>query len=259
MRSKFSETQFSFGIMREIVDGLVFGYVGVPIFPSLIQEGEHGWDVRFDSSMTAYFLQFKVAEKLTSKNAKEMSAFSGNPYFRFKTYPDYQSKQHELLFSLSKNDRNNVFYCAPAFISIKEFEANFLNKKIAQESFFVNLKDFSDVNNTEQHSICFQLNPISKFMIFSNPKEIKGFVGWNNLRQSVSEQNKRYQSISEFTIETYVLLREHVDIMKYVEYFQEQYSKTLMNKYESSEFWTLIKFMAIVQSLAMLGIFTCFE
>lgn len=77
MRAGFSELQFAYGCTREIEDGCFFAGIGVPYFPSLVEEAKKGYDVKFPTLLAPIFLQYKVADEMVRQSAGEWSFVEG--------------------------------------------------------------------------------------------------------------------------------------------------------------------------------------
>src|SRR5436190_80170 len=115
MTPEISEFSYGFALTNEIV-----GWAPVraaPLFPSLIEEGKEGggYDVRLDMPGVALYLQFKRADCMTRRSAKEISIYKlpiSLPFYRFKITEVRKSDQHELLLALDDGSCL-VFYAAP--------------------------------------------------------------------------------------------------------------------------------------------------
>lgn len=59
MKVGFSELQFAYGCTSEIEDGCLFAGIGVPYFPSLVDEAKKGYDVKIPTLLVSNFLQYK--------------------------------------------------------------------------------------------------------------------------------------------------------------------------------------------------------
>ena len=285
MRSEFSETQFVFGIVREMADGLKPDVMGMPIFPTLVEEGRKGggFDVAFKDGINPYFFQFKIAEKLIGHKARESAYFSGSPYYRFNIYPSGISRQNSLLTDLSNDEKNNVFYCAPAFTSLNNFRKAYTQKSILNNSVFVDIREINIPTDNETHSVCYQVDPVEKYIVCSEPKEITGIYGWKKLSVVNKGQNRQhgYENIFDFLDDMYSVLEKnkiHVDydiqndIMDYrcCCRFREKKScfcgcceKQLYQQHKAISYLTnnenlSDKLYAVTQTLSMLGITTCF-
>src|SRR5437879_5893576 len=103
MRPLFTEFSFGFGLASEIAELARLGLVAAPLLPSLVDEGQLGWDVNFRFFGISLFLQFKRGDFLTRRTAVQWSLY-GHPYFRFEVYKRSHSPQHNLLVHLGRRE-----------------------------------------------------------------------------------------------------------------------------------------------------------
>lgn len=159
MKCEFSETQFVFGIMNELINKCWQTKKGwkFPYFPTHRQEKQLGYDVKITGPVRNVFFQFKVPDKKTTRNAKYWNEFS-NPYYEFKIWPDNVTHQHNELVSLANSDQHNkVYYCSPGFHTFIEFEGNYRRGEIARNSIFVPCKNLPTISGNDKHSISYIL------------------------------------------------------------------------------------------------------
>src|SRR5260370_6663954 len=122
MTPEISEFSYGFDLTNEIV-----GWAPVaaaPLFPSLIEEGRAGggYDVKLDVPGIPLYLQFKRADCMKTRNAREIREFHLPllpPFYRFKITESGKSDQHELLLQLDDGSCL-VFYVAPRFHELAE-------------------------------------------------------------------------------------------------------------------------------------------
>lgn len=195
METKFSEFQFAYSISREIEDKIMFSSynLGVPTFPNQVEEGRLGYDVRFEG-FKAVFLQYKIPIKLTRSTAKEWPDFN-REYFRIELYSNDESPQHNLLHALAQNNKNKVYYCAPAFTEVAEFIDLHNKRKVSDNSAFINVHSLSRILGAERHRIVYQIKPLISFM-HSELKRAEIKMGWENIISELS--NTPYKNIEEF-------------------------------------------------------------
>ena len=165
MRSSFSEISFAHIITKEIEDKVIFSSfnLGMPYFPTQNAENDLGYDVCLKGELVALFIQYKTSEKYVRKSAKYWMEF-GSEYFKFDIYADNMSPQHNLLVQLAKKEKNNVFYCAPAFIEYEKMVEFYNNKQVSKNSIFVNCRSLKEIQGDEKHDICFTINPVRCIM-----------------------------------------------------------------------------------------------
>lgn len=177
MKCEFSETQFVFGIMSELVNrcwGKNKGWQ-TPFFPTQRQEKTLGYDANINGTTRVLFFQYKVPEKMITRKAKHWKAF-GMPYYEFHLWPDDISHQHNKLVELANADpRNRVYYCSPGFNTVKEFEHNYYNNTISKKSIYVPCKTLAKISGNDKHDICYTLEPARIHKMYSEEKTIKAF------------------------------------------------------------------------------------
>ena len=199
MRCQFSEMQFVFGVLREIVQKLnpANGWTSIQI-PTQREELEVGYDCRLGrGAVRALFFQFKVPQKLTRSNAKHWRDFGGD-YYNFKLWKTEETPQHNNLVKLANKDHiNRVFYCAPAFIEEKEFQIYYEKEEIAKNSIYISCKDLPIIpKGDERHSISYRIFPSRVHKMYSEPVEIKGMTLEEVL--CLAQQSDPYDGLEDF-------------------------------------------------------------
>jgi len=139
MTPEISEFSYGFALTNEIV-----GWAPVraaPLFPSLIEEGKAGggYDVKLEMPGVPLYLQFKRADCMMRRSAREISKHKltlSLPFYRFKITESGKSDQHELLLALDDGSAL-VFYAAPRFHELAEIDDAWKNNLVATRSIFV--------------------------------------------------------------------------------------------------------------------------
>lgn len=162
MKCEFSETQFVFGVMNELVNNYLqkkSGWTAL-YFPTQRKEMRLGYDVKIKNPVRtrSVFFQFKVPEKKTTSKGKYWTQF-GQPYYEFKIWPDNVTHQHNELVNLAKSPHNKVYYCSPGFHTFNEFDINYQYKKIAKNSIYVPCKGLPTISENVKHNIAYTLKP----------------------------------------------------------------------------------------------------
>jgi len=174
MRSELSEFSYGFAVTAELRDRLRPFIVTAPIFPTLVQEAELGWDAKVPLRGLALFLQFKLAEALVRENAREWSYFGG-PYYRFPLHRRLRSNQHNRLKALAATEPS-VFYIAPRFHSLLEFHSNYIRESVATDSAWIPVSNLPAIRDNDQHCIAFRTGVDAQF--FSpERKPVEGSIG----------------------------------------------------------------------------------
>ena len=152
MKSEFSEYSYGFALTHGLLKGKPTIQVA-PHFPSLVEEGNLGYDVRLDRPSLPLFLQFKLSDYLTRRPAKYWDHYH-KPYFRFDITPLTISRQHNLLKDLA-NKGEEVFYVAPLFWQSTDFNRAFRANQIAGRSIWLPVGKLPKLNDDDPHHITF--------------------------------------------------------------------------------------------------------
>ncbi len=154
MKAEFSEFSYGFVVTSELDESLGDGLIAAPVFPSLRQERDVGWDVNLRLVGISVFLQFKLADLLTRRTATEWRYYRA-PYYRFQIHRAFRSRQHNLLKRIAETNRH-VYYVAPRFTRVPEFDLYYRRRRVVVESAWVPVKKLPWVRDTFPHSITFR-------------------------------------------------------------------------------------------------------
>jgi len=77
----FSEFSYGYALTDNLVAGQGSSVAVAPIFPSLIEEGQVGFEVLIARPSIPLFLQFKLAHRMTRRSASEAQAGDLDPPF----------------------------------------------------------------------------------------------------------------------------------------------------------------------------------
>lgn len=168
MRALYTEFSFGFGIAHEIQNILHSISLCAPVFPSLLDERDVGWDVNFRISGRSLFLQFKRSDALTRRTAKQWPVFNSS-FYRFPVYRRIESPQHNLLVRLAKS-QPHVYYCAPLFYKDGDFNSYFMQKSLLDYSLFIPCKGLPELTDDDQHYIAY--NATGRAYFCSQPSQI---------------------------------------------------------------------------------------
>lgn len=172
MTPEISEFSYGFALTHELANFSGQLLSAAPIFPSLIEEGKTGggYDVRLDVPGLPVFLQFKRADCLIKRSAKQIKDghILSTPFYRFPITRKSHSRQHDLLLDLDI-DPNVVYYVAPRFYRVTELNAAYTNKLIVDRSCFIRPRDIGPLTDEphvvvfdeDHHFICSDPRPIS--------------------------------------------------------------------------------------------------
>ena len=152
MKSQFTEFSYGFALTHGLLKDTPSIRV-VPHFPSLVEEGDVGYDAKINYPGLPLFLQFKLSDYLTRRPAKYWDYYH-KPYYRFDITPRRRSRQHNLLKRLYDKG-NYVFYVAPLFSEISEFDRAFTQNKVADRSIWLPLERLPRLTDDDPHHVTF--------------------------------------------------------------------------------------------------------
>ena len=152
MKSEFSEFSYGFALTHGLLKDTPSIDV-VPHFPSLVEEGKLGYDVKLAYWGIPIFLQFKLSDYLTRRPAKYWDNYH-EPYFRFDITPLTISQQHNLLKDLAENEEE-VFYVSPIFWKTTQFNDAFRANHVAARSMWLPLGQLPYLTDDEPHHVTY--------------------------------------------------------------------------------------------------------
>jgi len=192
MEAAFSELQYAYSCTRELENRLGSSCSCAPYFPTLIEEAKFGFDVAIGSLYAPVFLQYKVADYMIRKSARNWKEFSSS-FFRFSVYPATKSPQHNRLKSLS-TVFPFVYYCSSAFVDYDQFDSFHTHGQIVDNSVFINLCTIPKNSGNAEHDIIFQTAPW-RYRWCSDPIEVKGINGWDELSKTIREKREHFDTV----------------------------------------------------------------
>lgn len=195
MTPEISEFSYGFALTNEIVGWSALR--AAPIFPSLIEEGKKGggYDVKLDTPGVPLYLQFKRADCMKRRSAKEISRYGAAlsvPFYRFSITESGKSDQHAMLLELD-DGTSNVFYAAPRFHELEEINHAWAAKEVAGRSIFVRPKVIGALNS-ESHHVAFDS---VRAYLCSQPKLIEFLTARNLAEQLVVRLNETKRPLRE--------------------------------------------------------------
>lgn len=198
MKAEFSEFSYGFAVTDELINWRGTNITAAPYFPSLIEEGSVGYDLRLDRPGLPLFIQFKRSEYISRVFSSSQESQNGvfyNPFYRMHLRSLDISQQHELLCDL-ETIGNEVQYIAPFFWQETEFNSYFLNKDVCNNSVFVSPLEIGRITDYEKHHISFQnLNQGYRFsepVRLENPLTFEHFTTRIIRKLETQEEQKNY-------------------------------------------------------------------
>lgn len=220
MVSKLSEFSYGYAVTESFAYTSGFSLNSAPIFPSLIDEGKphHGYDVEIPLPAVPIFLQFKLSQLMFRSNAYE---YSKNPvvtlpYFRFflRTQASFgEGSQHYMLFKLSSLG-NLVYYTAPAFHRIEEFNRLYVNRQILSNSVFIEPYPMGRLDDNQKHSVVFHKNIPNQYWLFSDPGTLMKDITLEAFVKKVKGQWEEKKFITESLESVKSLESQLIDIIQ---------------------------------------------
>lgn len=168
---EFSEFSYGYAVVREIERWGAGGFSDAPFFPSLILEGRIGYDVLLRFATSHMFLQFKSSHFMVRGNAFERAVLGGARYYRMPLHPKSKSRQHELLIDL-ETEGEEVYYMAPAFHRMTDFNRAFISRRVCEESLAIAPSQIGPLDDDDEHYVIFR--GASRPYVCSKPRPIDG-------------------------------------------------------------------------------------
>jgi hypothetical protein len=172
-----SEFTFGYAFLYEQTRKNWTNLKAAPILPSLQKEKDEGWDAHLPLNGVDFYYQFKLSDHLSRGNARYIAdgTYSG-PYYRLSLHRRDNNRQHQRLRKLAETNPN-VFYVAPQFDTLDDFNAAFLSSQIAEQSRLIPVRDCEDIIDGEQHHITFQQNQPQWIQHSERKRHETSFVG----------------------------------------------------------------------------------
>ncbi len=190
---EFSEFSYGFALTHEFTGWTKLR--AAPVFPSLLDEGTKGWDVKLDQPGLPLYVQFKRSRCINSGSGRERKLLKKHfpldyeeklplRYYRF-FFMESPSKQHELLLKLDSG-QNRVFYAAPYFHEQDKFNSLWAAKGVIQNTAFVRPAEIGHLPRG-RHSLAFHEDHPDHAWLCSEPRRIRLFRT-DTLLESLDQQ-----------------------------------------------------------------------
>lgn len=189
MRPHISEFSFGYALTSELVSRFNIRSVGAPFFPSLLEEGKLGYDVKIPG--VPLFLQFKLADPMVRGNSREAELL-GTPYYRMHLRGG-TSQQHELLVRLQRRG-SDVYYAAPEFHESTTLDQAYVQRRVAALTAFWEPAALGSFQDNKHHYVAFaRKNPIG--LVCSTPTPVEKTSLGTLLHRDLRENAKRRSSM----------------------------------------------------------------
>jgi hypothetical protein len=151
----FSEFSYGYALTEDLIIGQGTTVSIAPIFPSLIEEGQIGFDVLLERNGIPLFLQFKLAHHIVRRTAFEVrNGFFEPPLYRMHLRCRDETNQHSLLLDL-ESEGNEVYYSAPAFHLREQLDEAYRLRHVWDRSFQIKPSEIGALSQ-EDHHVSFQ-------------------------------------------------------------------------------------------------------
>jgi hypothetical protein len=195
LEPNISEFSYGYTLTREL-DNL-FGpqITAAPVFPSLIAEGDLGYDLRLERNGIPLFIQFKLCHCMVRDTAAEIKQHglfpAGSNFYRMYIRAARHSRQHQLLLDLEGRGFD-VFYAAPAFHQPVELDQAYLTSNVAARSVFVSPSAIGQLPDDDHLHVAFVPNGAA--YLLSAPAKIQKSVDREGMARSVRVRLKTSQT-----------------------------------------------------------------
>ena len=170
MLPDISEFSYGFALTSELLGTAGLKSVAAPIFPSLKDEGELGYDVKIQLVGSPIFVQFKLCSCMVRSSSKT-SGHLAVSHYRMHLRPRKHSKQHDLLMRLEAKG-NEVYYAAPEFHLPEELNEAYMNKVVRYRTAFFRPLAIGTLPDEHEHFVGFEKG-LTFGYLFSEPIKIQ--------------------------------------------------------------------------------------
>lgn len=232
-RKTFSEAQYEFGFLFELVNHLKEHGWTAPYIPSQREEKNCGYDAKLKNKYRTLFIQFKKSSYRKTSRSKHWSDH-GKPFYQFNITKDSVSHQHNNLVRLARNPKFKVFYCAPGFTTNREYYTYFNNNELIKKSIFVDCEKLTTIRGRDRHTISFDIEPIKHAVMHSHKYYAKAYDYESVVAQMLDAES--YDSLEECVTEIARYLEINVDTNKYIGKQLEDIQIEVWKKYKTHLF-----------------------
>lgn len=211
MRPNISEFSYGYALTDELIHASDYGIVGVPIFPSLYQEGQAGggYDAQLNRPGLPLFLQFKLSDCMMRGNCMEVrDGVLPTPCYRLHLRPKRFSEQHELLLDLEGRG-HEVYYSAPAFHEPEELNDAYLTRSVKARSIWLRPSAIGPLPDDRDHHVSFR-HP-GDWYLYSEPLRLAGGKGFPDFAESLRSKLTERGAVAT-TVEELERLAEDIAI-----------------------------------------------
>lgn len=190
----FSEFTFGYSLTENLIHHTLTGVRGLPIFPSLKDEGRTGvgYDVKIPRYSKPLFLQFKLPQVVERHRSSAWGHNLTPLYYRMHLMRSSDSSQHRSLLRLARKGKD-VFYVAPEFHSRKILTAHHSQGRVPQHSAFFDPRDIGNLSD-EPHHVAYKTGAATAWAC-SDPREFKRPCTGKDFSNWINEKAKSAQEV----------------------------------------------------------------
>ena len=201
VRAQFSEFSYGFAFTHELVNHFP-GLTVAPRFPSLVEEGKAGYDMKMPIRGVPMYFQYKLSDFLKGHSAKYWNQY-GNYHYRFHVTPLNISSQHKLLKELADLGEE-VYYVAPCFYEVGDFNAAYRDDRIGTSSVCVPVKklpypgldEHLDITYTDRSNILWHIRKTGPSSISREGKVSPAHCCWEDVRERFERGNAELADVN---------------------------------------------------------------
>lgn len=179
---EFSEFTFGYALTDNLINRVLSGVRGVPLFPSLKEEGKSGvgYDIKIPRYSRPLFLQFKLPQVIR-RHRKKWDHNLKPLYYRIHLMRRSDSSQHSSLLRLARRGRD-VYYAGPEFHTRRDLNLHYSQGNVPLRSAFFQPQDIGRLSD-ESHHIAYK-SGINTAWVCSRPRQLQHscsgetFLGW---------------------------------------------------------------------------------
>lgn len=153
MKPNISEFSYGYALTSELLNHYKLKTSGAPLFPSLIEEGKVGYDLKIATPGVPLFLQFKLSHLMVRGTAAG-SHLIATPHYRMYLRALKHSRQHNLLLQLESRG-HEVYYAAPMFSEPAELNDAYGKNEVVVRSAFFRPQAIGPMPDQEEHFVIF--------------------------------------------------------------------------------------------------------
>jgi hypothetical protein len=166
----FSEFSYGFAVTENLVTNPASRISVAPVFPSLIEENQVGFDVMLQRPGKPLFLQFKLAHQMTARAFEVKAGHFGAPFFRMYLRCNRESNQHANLLALEASGEE-VLYVAPKFHTVEQLNEAYQLRRVWERSLQLAPSAIGALDQASHH---IGFTDLGDWQVFSEEPHLRG-------------------------------------------------------------------------------------